>query len=323
MQHWARTTLEGILWDSTNLTRDAEASVMRIVDAIEARDVHLFRTEELSEIADELSDCTDLQDLSSLMWSATTSLRFQNFAVFIVSPGTGLVFNPKICTSFNKEWVERYIGRGYQYVDPVMQRASEGDGWFKFSELRTQAPAVEAFWKDAENNRIGRNGVCFAMTRTDGTRVAISLSTKNSEQSVDEIVKLYGKDLTFLARLACDAFCYASSTAPVSEDMLTTSELRFLYTLSTASNPEDALKISSCFGSNETLQSSIRRKLRVSTVFQAIAIAASKGWFKSLPYENDEVLRAFGELGGSPSQTNDSQNHRPNIYQISNDIKNA
>lgn len=298
MKHWVRTVCENAFWGDQDRSSNAMEGINRIIQLIENSDVHLLRTEELEQICDHLADTVDLEELSELMWRAATSTGFQNFAIFVLHQGQGSSFKSRICTSFHDEWIARYIQNNYQYVDPVMSKASISDDWFLYSDLAGTAPAVKCFWRDAEKHRIGRNGVCFPMTRSDGTRVAVSFTTLNTNTAVEEAVRLNGYDLRFIAESAVDAFCYAASDSSLENDTLTVDELRFLHVLATSADPEEALKITPSFGSNKSLQVSIRKKLSVDTVYQAVAIAASRNWFNTLPYDTKEILKTFNTLSG-------------------------
>jgi hypothetical protein len=298
MQHWARLFIEDLLWKSGDVSELTRQGAMRILKVIEDREHHLFRTDDLERIADDISECSDLEELAELMWTATTTLHFQNFAIFVLRQGQGRSFNPRICTSFNEGWIERYVEQSYQFVDPVMVRASQADGWFTFSELDESSPILAAFWLDAARFGVGRNGICFAMTRKDGTRIGISFSSSDTKEKINNIVKINFIDMHFIAALASDAFCYSASGPSLPDETLTISELRFLHALVTSKNPEEALEVYPVFGSNQALQSSIRRKLGVNTVFQAVAVAASKGWFDLLPYEHEQIAKPFRPLLG-------------------------
>ncbi len=298
MQHWARTIFEDALWENRTLTRETKNGLDRILRLIETSDVHPFRTDQLEAISNDLSECVDLTELSELMWHLATSVGFQNYTIFLLDQGSAGTFRSRVSTSYNEEWIARFQEKSYQYIDPVVARAKTTDGWFLFSDIDDSSPIVQEFWRDAVNHRIGRNGLCFVFTRRDGARIGISYATMNTAEKVADIVRFDGYDLQFLSQMAVDCFCFASCGPSLSDDTLSTEELRFLHILSSSSNPEDALKVSLQFGSNKTLQASIRTKLNVDSVYQAIAIAASKGWFNHLPYDPGEVSKPFRALEG-------------------------
>lgn len=301
MRHWARVMVDDVDVGGHDLSETARKALRRMAEIIEAEDVHQFRTSELAGLADEIAECSDLEDLAQLMWKAATATGFENFTMFVIRNGANGSPRSRVCTSCNIEWVERYHERNYQFIDPVMVAAQSAPDFFLFSDLESNAPSVRAFWEESEAYRIGRNGVCMTFTRPDRAVIGVSyLTAKTADQTRDN-VRLNGYDLKVLASLAVDAFCYITFGAQHSDDRLTEEELRFLHMLASWQNPEEAFQITAQFGSNKSLQASIRRKLRAETVFQAIAIASARGYFDELPYDVTEVTRPFPTLGGLES----------------------
>lgn len=289
MKHWVRHVLEGTTSDDQLGEHDTQCEIDRIIGLVEQRDVHFFRTQELESIADELAECDELSELSELLWRATNAVGLQNYALFVIDQGVSCTFSTRLCTSYSEEWLLHYYENSYQYLDPVSIHAATHDGSFLYSDLNFNAPIVESFWKEAERFGIGRNGVCFAMTRRDGSRVGLAFSTTESANHVSNIIDFNGLDLEFLSCLAADCFCYLCSEAPSVNSALTDEELRYLYILSSNSNVEEIVRRTSSYGSCEAIQDSILRKLNTGNLFQAISFATANGWFRSLPFGPHDV----------------------------------
>lgn len=298
MRHWARVMVEDVDVGGQTLSDAARKALRRMVEIIEAEDVHQFRTRELAGLADEIAECSDLEDLSQLMWKVATATGFENFIIFVIRNGANGTPRSRVCTSCNVEWIQRYQEMNYQFIDPVMAKAQNAPDHFLFSDLDASSPPVQTFWDDAEAHRIGRNGTCMTFMRPDRAIIGVSYLTGKTADQTRENVRLNGYDLKVLATLAVDAFCYVSYGMQRTDDRLTEEELRFLHMLASWQNPEEAFKITAQFGSNKSLQASIRRKLQAETVFQAIAIASARGYFDELPYDVTEVTRPFPALGG-------------------------
>ena len=109
MKHWVRTLLEELLWSSGEVSEQVRKDTLRVIQLFEEREVHEFRTPELAKLADRLEECIDISELSNHMWNLTTSLGFQDFAIFVLSQAQGTSFDPRICTSFNQKWINHYI----------------------------------------------------------------------------------------------------------------------------------------------------------------------------------------------------------------------
>jgi hypothetical protein len=210
MEHWLRVILQDLLFDQSDSPDYVRKGLARAVRIVEEMDPYQFRTDTFDEIADALSVCTELSDLSKLMWDAAISAGFENFIIFVLKNGVNGALRSRVCTSCNFEWLVRYQAQGYQFIDPVMAAALRGDGIFEFKELKSSAPMIADFWADAEAHRIGRNGFCIARTRSDGARIGVSFLTSKTEAQAHELVRLNKSDLAMISDLAIDAFCYAS-----------------------------------------------------------------------------------------------------------------
>lgn len=303
MEHWVRAMLEDVLFDQSAAPDYIRKGLLRAARIIEEMEPYQFRTDTFDEIADALSECTELSDLSKLMLDAATSAGFENFIIFVLKNGTNRALQSRVCTSCNADWLARYHSQRYQFIDPVIAAALRADGVFEFADLEGISPVIASFWADAEAHRIGRNGLCIARTRSDGVRIGVSFLTAKSATQARGLVRLNGTDLVTIADLAMDAFCYASYGLAGEAEALSPEELRFLYLLATRSNPREAFEVLPQYGSNKSLQASIRRKLGVETVFQAISLSAARGYFDEVPYEWSEVTRPFPSLVGLDAAT--------------------
>ncbi|MFK7977373.1 MAG: autoinducer binding domain-containing protein [Halioglobus sp.] len=299
MKHWVRSVLEEAVSQERNLTQVTWASLKRIIELLETNEVYQFLSKDMDRLADDLSVCDDLTNLSEIMWNVAVSSGFQNFAIFALSHGSGTTFKSRVCTSYNKHWIRNYEEKRYQYVDPIMHMASSmTEGFFFYSDLDHDTPAIRDFWNDARNHKIGRNGICHVIALRDGVRIGVSFSTSSNAAKVRKDADLTGSDLAFIAQLAAECFCFTSRGPAISNDVLSTDELRFLHLLATLEDPEEALKVTACYGSNKALQAAIRSKLNVTSVFQALALASRRGWFDQLPYISVEVETPFPPLRG-------------------------
>lgn len=296
MDHWMRVLLQDGFGNQDRSPGYVADGLERAAQIVENSEPYRFRTDAIEDIADALSECIELSDLSKLMWSAATEAGFENFIVFMLKNGANKVLESRVCTSCNSDWVARYQEQGYQFVDPVMAAASQSDGIFEFADLDDTAPAVADFWADADAHRIGRNGLCIAQTRPDGARIGVSYLTTKPESEARALARLNGSDLVIIANLAVDAFCFASYGLSGDAEALSNSELRFLYLLATRKDPQEAFDVAPEHGTNKSLQASIRRKLGVDTIFQAVSQAAARGYFDDVPYEASEVTQPFANV---------------------------
>lgn len=298
MAHWARTILEQAVWQERDLPHHVLDGLNRLVEHIEESEVYQFRIRKIEAIADEISVCEDLVELSELLWLAATSAGFQHFSVFVLNQGQSPAFASRMCASYSPDWLKQYEEKSYQYVDPILARARNCVGSFTFAQIDQACPLVEDFWRDAERHRIGRNGLYFVIVRPNGARIAVSFASQQSQELTDEIIRLNGHDLHAISQLAVECFAYVSSGSGLSADVLSVEELRFLHLLSTNPDPGKALAQAPQYGGNQSLQASIRKKLNATSIFQAVSMASAMQWFDDLPIYADEIIRSSPSLSG-------------------------
>lgn len=298
MRHWVREILADIAGCADDLSPELRGDVDRVCALVEERDVYAFRSRRLDDIAGDVSECVDLEEFPQLMWAGAVECGFEHVTVFLLRQGSGGAFRVRICTSYPKAWVARYQEKAYQFVDPVVGAALESNGPFEFSELPVDCPIVEAFWEDAGAHRIGRNGICVAFDLPSGARIGVTYATQKTDSTLRNTIRRNGSDAIALARIGAEAFAATAQRVPMSAGLLSEDELRFLYHLVNEDNPDQALNISPRYGPNSSLQNSIRNKLGVRTILQAVSIASANSWFDQLPYDIRDVARAFPELRG-------------------------
>lgn len=298
MQHWAQTILEDAFWLTAPPPEHVRNGLERLARLVEGSTHHVFRSKEIEQLADNLAEVEDMEEFAQLLSQLTVETGFQNYMIFIIREAQGMTSKARILTSLKEQWIKKYQAGGYQFIDPVMLRAHSSDGYFDFSETEASGPLVESFWQDAENHNVGRNGICFATTRQSGLRIGLSLYSVSNKEKIHEIKRLHGYDLYHISEIVFDSFSFLSSGPSIPEGVLNTDEIRFLRNLAISSNPSDLLKANARWGSTETMQKSIRLKLGVQSAYQAVAIAASKGWLNSLPYDKNDIISTPRALNG-------------------------
>lgn len=257
-----------------------------------------FEKKDFENIADDLSLTCDMEELIESLSKATVSADLQYFALFVMRAGPRSLLGPRMCTNWPARWVRRYCEKGYQFIDPLIEAARQDDGIFYLKDVTGKSSIVDSYISDAKTHRIGGEAICFAFSKNDGTRMALQFHSDHEKVRPNRHLFDVQNDLEVIANLAADAFCYICQPEPFTENTLTVRELQFLFTLATQSNPEFARRHTDIFGGNLTLQSSIKKKLNVVSVFQAVSIAVAAGWFNDLPIKSEEVLRLNSGLIG-------------------------
>ena len=298
MLHWVRVILEEAVDARENHPEYVRNGLKRIVQIVEQSELISFRTCEFEEIADAVSVCDCLTELSRLMWQSATSSGFQHFSLSVVNQGQSAAPKSRMLTSFHEKWIARYQEKSYHFVDPVAERARHADDSFHFSELDHHVPLVQEFWADADRHRVGTHGFCYVTSRPDGARFSVTFFSGLSKAKFEEMLRLNRSDLEAISQLAVECFCHLTGGTIMDENVLSENELKFLHRLATGNNPAQAFEQTARFGGNSALQATIRQKLGVETIFQAIAIVSARRWFDSLPIDDSEIITPFPKLLG-------------------------
>ena len=99
-----------------------------------------------------------------------------------------------VCT-YPVAWQARYFKKQYAQIDPVIAWGSEAVLPFDWDELPRDDPAVRAFFDDAADHDVGRNGFSIPLRNRKGVRSLISFTSNHSkddwaEYKLRNIVKL-------------------------------------------------------------------------------------------------------------------------------------
>jgi DNA-binding CsgD family transcriptional regulator len=99
-----------------------------------------------------------------------------------------------VCT-YPAEWQARYFKKQYARIDPVIAWGSGAVLPFDWDELPRDDPAVRAFFDDAADHDVGRNGFSIPLRNRKGVRSLISFTSNHSkddwaEYKLRNIVKL-------------------------------------------------------------------------------------------------------------------------------------
>jgi hypothetical protein len=305
VEHWIRSVLNDLVSEQLPIDSPLQADLRRIVEIVERADPYAYRSLELAELAGALEHATSLDELSGYMCEVAVAVGFQYGTVFVLRQGSGGMFRSRICTNYPSEWVDNYDARRYQYVDPIMLRVAEQDTAFEFRHVQNRSPAVAAFWKDAAAHGVGREGVCIPVTLPCGAKFAVSFATSSTAEEAAQNVARHLSDLYVISHTLADAFGYFARITQNTPDQLSAAELRFLHMLVTCESPDALLRANA--NTDFSMQTAITSKLGVATIFQAIAVAATRGWFDEMPYSTSdcafvgEALSARAQPEGSGS----------------------
>lgn len=294
MRHWVDELVEELANDLAPLSEQRQAMIHRVSDLIRDASSYHFRNERMDAIADNIITCETTQDLAGHLQNAAASTGFSYASAFVLTLGReGTPFRSRVCTSLPESWLQLYRTRNYQFVDPVYRLAHGLQAPQLITQELDDPPLVRSFWQNAVQQDVGSAVWVNTITCTDGARIAVTFNSTMPTQLILEGLRWDGTDLAVIANLAAEAFVRLNCMAGHATEPLSLPELRFLQMLCNGPDLNDVNSVTANYGSEISLQMSIRRKLGVRSLTQAGIIAMNRGWFDDLPWECIEVSTPF------------------------------
>ena len=82
--------------------------------------------------------------------------------------------------TYSREWTQRYFVKQYVHTDPVVTHGSNAVLPFDWETLANKDPAARAFFDDAANYGVGRNGLSIPVRNRRGIYALVSFSGEQS-----------------------------------------------------------------------------------------------------------------------------------------------
>ena len=313
--HWIHDWELKLRKELPNLSRILERDIIRIRDTILSCDVYAFRDIKLELVANDIAEETEVSRLPQHLWEVAIRSGFQNASLFVLEQGRGSQFKSRVCSSYPENWRARYIEQKYQFIDPVVSMALVRDAAFKFSEAKGTSSIEAEFWADAEKYGVGTNGLAIPVRLECEALIVVTFATSVDMQLADARCDEHLSDLSIVAQLAAEAFSCLGRSQPNPNAQLSQDELRYLHILVTSDDPSEARLIKTTFGSIKSIEHSIREKLGVKTILQAVAIASKKNFFDEVDFSASDINPLCAELTGwELLDSNKSENREPVVF---------
>jgi len=164
-----------MLSDAIIETINIEASAVRLTDTILG-----YNEQDLSETLKEIASEIGVSHIAYLRFSPDKS------------SDTSLL---TATVTYSRDWTQRYFVRQYVQLDPVVTYGRNAVLPFDWETLADDNPAARAFFDDAANHGVGRNGLSIPVRNRRGIYALVSFSSDQSKREwaqykSDNMVKL-------------------------------------------------------------------------------------------------------------------------------------
>ena len=120
----------------------------------------------------------DDHDLADTLKTIAADIGLSHIAYLRLSPDK----SPDVCllvavVTYSRLWQHRYFVKKYITTDPVIVYGREADQPFDWTNLPVDEPATKAFFADAMNHSVGRNGLSIPLRNRRGVFALVSFTS--------------------------------------------------------------------------------------------------------------------------------------------------
>ena len=220
----------------------------------------------------------DDSDLAETLKVIAPEIGVSHIAYLRLSPDK----SPDICllvavVTYSRLWTHRYFVKKYITHDPVIAYGREAEQPFDWSTLPVDDPATKAFFVDALNHSVGRNGLSIPLRNRRGVVALVSFT---SDLPKDEWEAYKAGNLTKLKLLSVliDSAANINFKLPAFPVHLSNREEQCLLWAARGKTYQEIAEILGlAFGSVKTHLDAARHKLHCMNLTHAAAVAFATG----------------------------------------------
>ena len=220
----------------------------------------------------------DGPDLGQTLKAIATNIGVQHIAYAPLSSERSEDANllSAICT-YSFEWQVRYFKKQYARIDPVLARGREAVLPFDWNELSRDDPAAQAFFDDAADHDVGRNGLAIPIRNRKGVRSLVCFTSNHSEDGWAEYKSRNIMKLQPMAVLIDSAARINFKLTPDPVELSKREEECLIWAARGKTYHDIAGILNLSFASVKTYLDTARHKLSCINLTHAVAVAIATG----------------------------------------------
>ena len=243
----------------------------------EAREVKVSVESATSQLIDTILGDDD-RDLAETLRTIASEIGVSHIAYLRLSPDK----SPDIClliavVTYSRLWQHRYFVKKYMTNDPVIFYGRDADQPFDWANLPVDEPATKAFFADALNHSVGRNGLSIPLRNRRGVFALVSFTSDLSKDEWEDYKAANMKSLKLLSILI-DSAANINFKLPAFPVHLSNREEQCLLWAARGKTYQEIAEILGlAFGSVKTHLDAARHKLHCMNLTHAAAVAFATG----------------------------------------------
>jgi DNA-binding CsgD family transcriptional regulator len=218
------------------------------------------------------------QDLAETLKAIAAEIGLCHIAYLRLSPDK----SADICllvavVTYSRLWQHRYFVKKYMLNDPVLSYGRDAVQPFDWATFSLDDPATKAFFADALNHGLGRNGLSIPLRNRRGTFAVVSFTGDLPKDEWEAFKTDNMKRLQLLSVLIDSAANINFKLPPAPVHLSTREEQCLLWAARGKTYQEIAEILGVAFGSVKTHLDGARHKLRCMNLTHAAAVAFATG----------------------------------------------
>jgi DNA-binding CsgD family transcriptional regulator len=220
----------------------------------------------------------DDQDLGETLREIASEIGVSHIAYLRLSPdkSTDVCLLVAVVT-YSRLWQQRYFLKKYVAHDPVISYGRDTDQPFDWANLRVEDPSTKAFFADALNHGVGRNGLSIPLRGPRGVVALVSFSSDLSKDEWEDYKAANLKRLKLLSVLVDSASHINFKLTAVSVHLSNREEQCLLWAARGKTFEEISEILGLALGSVKTHLDAARHKFNCMNLPQAAALAFATG----------------------------------------------
>jgi DNA-binding CsgD family transcriptional regulator len=212
----------------------------------------------------------DGPDLEQTLRAIATNIGVQHiaYAPLCLQKSEDANLLSAICT-YSAEWQVRYFKKEYAQIDPVLP--------FDWNELPRDDPAARAFFDDAADHNVGRNGLAIPVRNRKGVRSLVCFTSNHSDDGWAEYKSRNIMKLQPMAVLIDSAARINFKLTPDPIELSKREEQCLIWAARGKTYHEIARILNLSFASVKTYLDTARHKLSCINLTHAVAVAIATG----------------------------------------------
>ena len=255
----------------------------QLLNRVDLSDLDMTQDQEAAELLDLIFDCASLDEIADYLDRLCKLFDLTHGTLFCAREGGSEVYNTRLVTTLDHDWVAEYTDKRFYYVDPVMLRCRTGTGSFFWDELEVTDPIVISFMQRAIERGVGPSGYSFLTKADNGDVFAMSFSSQKAPDAFRRDFTPKIADVETISKYLIQAFVDTVAVGRPQSPRVTDDQLMVLRAIATGQTREEISRLKFSYGSFRTIEMSINRTFNTKSIEQAAVLAGRLGLLNSTP----------------------------------------